>query len=81
MGAVQVKAYYSAELARGEIVLEGGDDPLPLDKVEFKSTAPGSRGAQLVRIVCSDISRARIWWELFKAKIVGGGLDLPGAQQ
>jgi hypothetical protein len=81
MGDVQVKAFYSAESAKGEVVLEGDDEPLPLEKVEFKSTVPGSRGAQMVRIVCSDVSRTRIWWELFKAKIVGGGLDLPGARQ
>ena len=78
MGIVRVKAFYSEEFARGEIVLAEEDESLPLDEVKFKPTVPGSRGGQLVRIACSDISRTRLWWAAIKLQLVGGKLDIPG---
>ena len=76
-GLIQTKGLYSEESAKGEVVGEE-DEVIPLDKVEFKPTVPGSRGEQLVRIVCSDISRTRLWWAAIKLKLVGGKLDIPG---
>jgi hypothetical protein len=78
MGVVRVKAFYSEEFARGEIVLGEEDESRPLDEVEFKPTVPGSRREQLVRIACSDISRTRLWWAAIKLQLVGGKLDIPG---
>jgi len=76
MGPVRV-SFYSEELAKGEVVWKD-EEPTPLNEVEFVSAAPASGRARLLNIVCSDISRTRIWWAVFKAAIVGGSPDIPG---
>ena len=77
IGLIQTKRWYSEESAKGEVVAED-DEVIPLDKVIFKPTVPGSGAEQLVRIACSDTSRTRLWWAAIKLHLLGGKLDIPG---